>query len=151
MKKNPWLSWSDSQTVDSIKSTDPDLFRIIQAIKESAEELFSELGPGYDEPVYQQALAVELDAKDIPFRQEAAYNVYYKGNYLGRRYIDFVIDERLAVEVKVGATNLTDDQKTQGESAHNLSGYRTAMLYFSRSNRAPEIEILDVNSPKPNK
>ncbi len=98
--------------------------------------------------MYREGLAVELRAKQIPFRQEAAHSVYYKGHCLGRRHLDFVISERLALEVKVGATNLTVDQRTQGESAYHVSGYDSAMLFFSRSNRVPELEILDRQEAK---
>ncbi len=141
-KKPSWLPWSP-KNIAALKASDPELCKLVESVFEAAKELFAELGPGYEESVYREGLAVELRAKQVPFRQEAAHNVYYKGHCLGRRYLDFVISERLALEVKVGANNLSVDQRTQGESAHHVSGCDSAMLFFSRSNRVPELEILD--------
>lgn len=67
----------------------------------AAIEVHKELGPGLLESAYQQALALELAGRKIPFRRELPLNVSYKGQELGLGYrIDFLIADRLIVELK---------------------------------------------------
>ena len=51
----------------------------------------SELGNGFLEPVYQEALSIELLMKKIPFDKEKELNINYKGHILTKKYFaDFV-------------------------------------------------------------
>ena len=62
----------------------------------------SELGSGFLESVYQEALAVELTNLGIPFKQEVHLEVIYKGKPLKQFYIaDFICFEDVIVELKV--------------------------------------------------
>ena len=76
---------------------DPQTFEIIGA----AMEVHRELGPGFLEPVYQEALAVELALRGVPFAKEQVLPVYYKGQLLNCSYkADFVCFESIIVELK---------------------------------------------------
>ena len=60
-----------------------------------------ELGSGFLEAIYQEALAKELTLKDIPFIREQELQVLYKGEILNKRYIaDFVCYGEIIVELK---------------------------------------------------
>jgi len=48
----------------------------------AAMEVHRQLGPGFLEPVYQEALALELAAQAIPFASQVELPVYYKGQKL---------------------------------------------------------------------
>ena len=59
------------------------------------------LGPGLLESVYENALAYELAAKNIPHRRQQAVPVTYKGVRLGAGYrADLIVDGRLLIEIK---------------------------------------------------
>ena len=64
-------------------------------------EVHKQLGNGFLERVYQEALAVEFRLREIPFRREVAFDIYYKSHNLEARYIsDFICFDRIIVEIK---------------------------------------------------
>jgi GxxExxY protein len=66
----------------------------------AAMTIHSTLGPGHPEEVYQKALEYELQANKIPFESQKAVSILYKGNQVGLRYLDFLVDEKIIVEIK---------------------------------------------------
>ena len=58
------------------------------------------LGSGFQEIIYQRALAIELDENEIPFEREKDMPVYYKGEIVGSRRADFLVDNVVSVELK---------------------------------------------------
>ena len=76
---------------------DPETYAIIGA----AMEVHKELGPGFLERVYQEALAIELQTRGIPFEAEYALPVFFKGQQLTTTYrVDFYCYESIPVEIK---------------------------------------------------
>jgi len=71
------------------------------AIIGAAMEVHSQLGHGFLEAVYQEALAIEFNLRNIPYRQQVDLPVYYKGHRLGTAYrADFVCFDAVVVELK---------------------------------------------------
>jgi GxxExxY protein len=71
------------------------------AIVGAAIEVHRELGAGFLEPVYQEALEVELAAREIPFEAQKRLDIHYKGQPLNKTYIaDFVCYNQIIVEIK---------------------------------------------------
>ena len=71
----------------NLTQRDPRTYKIIGA----AIEVHRQLGCGFLEPVYQEALALELKNRDVPFSRELRFPVSYKGHCLSTRYRpDFV-------------------------------------------------------------
>ena len=66
----------------------------------AAIEVHRVLGPGYLEHVYEQALAIELKLRGVPFVQQKPMCVDYKGHAVGEGRVDFLIDSCLIVELK---------------------------------------------------
>jgi GxxExxY protein len=58
------------------------------------------LGNGFPEVFYQRALAMELNAADIPFEREFEMSVYYKDEHIGKRRVDFLVQNIISVELK---------------------------------------------------
>ena len=67
----------------------------------AAMEVYYKLGPGFLESVYQQAFAIELELRGIPFRREERFTISYKGRLLDKEYVaDFFCYEQIIVELK---------------------------------------------------
>ena len=80
-----------------LKERDPESYTIIGV----AMEVHRELRHGFVEPIYQDAFAVELALRNIPFEREKPLHVYYKGGILPSRYkADFICFGSLLVECK---------------------------------------------------
>ena len=61
----------------------------------------SELGCGFLEAVYQEALAVELQTAEIPFEREAPLTILYRGKPLACAYrADFICHQSVIIELK---------------------------------------------------
>lgn len=67
---------------------------------DAALEVHRELGPGYDELVYENALAVELKLRGIPFDRQKTIKVFYKDVEVGEGRLDLLLDNELVVELK---------------------------------------------------
>ena len=74
--------------------------QLIDEIKKFAIEIYKELGAGYDEVIYEEALAIELRNKKIPYEVERNTEVFYKGIKVGINRLDFIVDGKLVVELK---------------------------------------------------
>jgi len=73
----------------------------------SAMEVHKVLDNGFQEVVYQRALAIELKLRNIPFQREMEMPLYDKGENVGSRRVDFFVDDKIMVELK--ATIQLDD------------------------------------------
>ena len=65
------------------------------------------LGNGFQEVIYQRCLAIELEISEVPFAREAEQIIYYRDRQVGSRRADFVINEKILVELK--ALTLLED------------------------------------------
>ena len=73
----------------------------------------NELGSAFLEPVYQEALALEFQKRDIPFSKEHRLEIYYKEALLEKKYYaDFLCYDRIVVELKV-CSGLSDQYISQ--------------------------------------
>lgn len=59
-----------------------------------------ELGPGFVEAVYEAALALELRAREIPFRRQVSVPVVYRGVAVGTHRLDLFVWDEIVVELK---------------------------------------------------
>lgn len=66
----------------------------------AAIEVHRHLGPGFLESVYEEALAVELNLRQIPFQRQKSIAVDYKSYAVGEGRLDFLVNEVLVVEIK---------------------------------------------------
>jgi len=81
----------------AIPTRDPRTYAIIGA----AMEVHRELGCGYLEPVYHEALTIEFESRGIPFKREAPVEISYKDRKLAHCYrMDFLCFDSIVVEIK---------------------------------------------------
>ena len=72
-----------------------------------AMEVHSTLGNGFQEVIYQRALAIEMEKQGLSFQREMEMSIYYEGINIGTRRVDFFVEENIMVELKA-LINLDD-------------------------------------------
>ena len=103
---------------------DPQTYAVIGA----AMEVHSQLGHGFLEAVYQEALAVELSSRAIPSRREVAIPVRYKETVLSCGYkADFLCYGELVVELKA-LDKLSNNEMSQVVNYLKATGLTRALL-----------------------
>jgi GxxExxY protein len=85
------------------------------------------LGNGFQEVIYQRALAIEMRLSEIHFHREFEMPIHYKGEHIGTRRVDFLVEEVISVELKA-TTNV--------ENVH----FAQAINYLEAYN--PEVGLL---------
>ena len=72
------------------------------AIISALYAVWNELGYGHRERYYQQAFAKVFEESGLPFEQEKSYPLLFRGKALGHQRLDFLVNDALIVELKVG-------------------------------------------------
>lgn len=107
---------------------------VIGALK----EVYSVLGYGLHEGIYQGALEVEFERRNIPFRSRHELPVRYKGVTLKKRYRpDFILYDRMILEI-ASATSLTQEDEAVLRSHLRICGMKLGLL---ANFGAPRLEI----------
>ena len=97
-------------------------------IRGCAMSVHSELGCGFLEKVYQEALELEFTANNIPFIREAKLNIFYKGTELNQQYFaDFICYDNIIIEVKA-VSELTDIHRAQVYNYLKATGLSVGIL-----------------------
>jgi len=78
----------DAVATQYVKADYP-LSEVTARIIAAATEVHRELGPGFQEVIYQRALAMELPSHGLEFSREQWIDVHYKGEKVGRKRVDF--------------------------------------------------------------
>lgn len=65
-----------------------------------AMEVHKALGNGFQEVIYQRALAIEMELQGITFSREFVMPIYYKFIHVGTRRVDFLVEEVIGLELK---------------------------------------------------
>lgn len=73
-----------------------------------AIKVHNELGFGFQEYIYNRALEIELKKSALKFISEYEMPIYYSGEKIGLRRVDFFVDDKIMVEIK--AVTLLEDQ-----------------------------------------
>lgn len=103
---------------------DPRTYKIIGA----AMEVHRQLGCGFLEPIYQEAFALELKSREIPYSREQRFPVSYKGRYLQNHYRpDFICFDSVIVELKA-LSSLSSVEESQIINYLKVTGYHTGLL-----------------------
>ncbi len=76
------------------------LEEIIRSVIGAAFEVSNKLGAGFLEKVYERALLIELNERQIKAAPQVPLKVEYKGNEVGSYFADIVVEDRLLIELK---------------------------------------------------
>ena len=66
----------------------------------AAMEVHKYFGNGFQEVIYQRALQIEFFQNHFNFKREFEMPIYYKGNHIGTRRVDFIVNDLISVEIK---------------------------------------------------
>lgn len=80
-----------------------------------AMKVHNTLGPGFQEVIYQRCLAIELGRAGLYFVREQEHTIFYEGIEVGTRRADFVIENKIVVEIKA-LVNLEDVHLAQAKN-----------------------------------
>lgn len=72
-----------------------------------AMKVHTVLGNGFQEIIYQRALAIEMTLAGLSFEAEKEMKIYYRGHQVGTRRSDFFVEEKIMIEIKA-KSNLDD-------------------------------------------
>ena len=85
------------------------------------------LGPGFQEYIYHRALAKEFKLQGVQFQDEYEIKIYYKGDQVGLRRVDFYVENQIPVEIKA-LVDLTDTNLAQSKNYLEAGGIEIGML-----------------------
>ncbi len=94
----------------------------------------SELGNGFQEVIYQRALAIEMKLKGLAYQREMEMPIFYREENIGKRRVDFFVENEIMVELKA-VIQLEDVHLAQAINYLEAYNMKTGLLinFGSRS------------------
>jgi GxxExxY protein len=81
-------------------AVDEELDRLAHAVIGAAIAVHRALGPGFLESMYEEALCIELEVRNIPYEKQVKVAATYRGRPIGESRLDLLVGGRLVVELK---------------------------------------------------
>ena len=101
-----------NQNLQNLENEQNEKDRLTYKVIGCAIKVHNTLGNGFQEVIYQRALAIELGKASIFFEREKEQTIYYDKIEVGTRRADFIVEDKLIVELKA-LTDLEDVNLTQ--------------------------------------
>ena len=92
-----------------------------------AMEVHRNLGSGYPEYIYHRALIIEFKLQDVKFEDEYEIRIDYKGEPVGLRRVDFLVETVIPVEIKA-ATEISYINIAQAKNYLEAGGIEIGLL-----------------------
>ncbi len=109
-------------------------------IKSACIELKNELGLGFLEKVYENALKIELEERGFVVEQQYPIKVIYKNKIIGDYYADLYLADKIIIEIKT-VNELSNIYKAQLLNYLRATGIKLGVLVnFSRERNTVDIE-----------
>lgn len=117
----------------------------IKKVKELATKVYATLGAGYNETVYEEALAIEMRKAKMKYDIELNLEIMYEGEKVGTHTLDFIIDRKLVIELKATGS-LTKSHRVQLKSYLKTLGLGTGLLinFAYPEKEEPDIEEISI-------
>jgi GxxExxY protein len=129
-----WEMAADSRGMDGerrrgtvLEEPDAEIDRWATVVIGAAIEVHRTLGPGFLEAAYENAMAVELGLRSVPFRRRVPVAVLYKGARVADKQLDLLVADGLVVELKAVAA-LAPVHSAQVRSYLKASGCSLGLL-----------------------
>jgi GxxExxY protein len=117
----------DSLQAPRASELGPEMDQLTHSVIAAAIEVHRRLGPGLDESLYEAAMVIEFRLRHIEFARQVIVNVDYKGESIGERRLDFVIEKKLLVELKA-VEELAPVHKAQVRTYLSITGLKLGLL-----------------------
>jgi len=95
----------------------------------AAMAVHNTLGPGLKEEVYEKALEVELNKRNIEVQCQYPVPVEYEGEQVGLFYLDLFVEDQVVVEVKALSHLLTNDELAQAINYLTATDAQVGLLF----------------------
>lgn len=109
-----------------------DLKKMVYPVIGACQEVHKDMGPFLNEYMYQDAMAIELELRGIPFEKEFQFEASYKGHKIEHKHIvDFNVkygSDEVLLECKA-VDHLVDEHRQQLWNYMRLSGVNVGVLY----------------------
>ncbi len=91
-------------------------------------DVYNELGSGFLEAVYQEALSIELKKRNVPFVEQPKLEIRYKGELLNQHYQpDMVAHSKIIIELKA-ASSIVDAHRSQLHNYLKATSFKLGFL-----------------------
>lgn len=88
----------------------------------------NELGPGFVEKIYQNALELVLEEEKLKYEAQKSFSVKFEGNIVGTFRVDMLVEDRIILEIKAVAGIMPKVFETQAISYLKASRLKVALL-----------------------
>jgi GxxExxY protein len=108
-------------------------------------DVYNQIGPGYSEKYYEKAISKGLTKKRIYYKTQVPANLIYNNESIGSFFLDFLIDKKIILEIKVG-------QKFSKQNFHQVHEYlkttkmQLAILAIFTQKGVKFIRMLNINN-----
>ncbi len=110
-------------------------------------DIHNAIGPGFTENIYEVAFSYELARRKMAFEQQKSIEIPYKGIILGNYRLDFVIDQKIIVELK--AVGVLDGIfRQQVVSYLKATGLKLGLLINFGSRRLEHVRVINPILPQ---
>jgi len=104
-------------------------------------DVYNDLGYGYQEKYYERALEKYFITEDIKFKRQVPYIISFKGEAIGRYYLDFLVENKIVLEIKKG-NYFSKKNIEQVKGYLKATGMKLAILANFTSNGVKFLRVL---------
>jgi len=101
--------------------------RLSKQVIECAQNVSRELGAGFLEKVYENALCIELKRAGLSFQRQQCYAIRYRNEEIGNYIADLVVEDKLLIELKA-LSAFTGEHESQVMNYLKASGLKVGLL-----------------------
>ena len=109
-------------------------------------KVHSTLGSGFQEVIYQRALAIEMEKQGLSYKREMEMEIFYDEIQIGTRRVDFFVKDRIMLELKA-ITKLDDSHLAQAMNYCQAYGLPIGLLVNFGSKSLEFKRVYNINHP----
>ena len=94
-----------------------------------ADKIYSQLGPGFSERVYHNAMEILLRKDSIPYESERIIPIDFEGHNVGNLRADIIVNKELVLEFKA-IKSLTEASEIQAQNYLRLTGLKLSLIHI---------------------